>query len=87
MEASLSLLALQPRLAELNLLQEEHERELADLRLRSAAVIKRWYELGVLAAGECWVEWEGRVTKVEKKVRREEAWHQRENKINEGYRS
>ena len=46
---------------------------MAELRTRSARVIQRWYEVGVLGESECWSEWEGRVVEVEKRVRREEA--------------
>lgn len=45
---------------------------MAELRTRSARVIQRWYEVGVLGGSECWSEWEGRVVEVEKRVRREE---------------
>lgn len=45
---------------------------MAELRTRSARVIQRWYEVGVLGESECWSEWEGRVVEVEKRVRREE---------------
>lgn len=46
---------------------------MAELRTRSARVIQRWYEVGVLGESECWSEWEGRVVEVEKRVRREES--------------
>ena len=81
----MSLISLQPRLARLKLLQEAHAKTVADLRLRSAATLQRWYEIGVLGGGECWTEWEGRVTTVEKRVRREEALQAREIKNNEAY--
>ena len=71
-EASALLVSLQPRLSRLELLQDEQSREMAELRTRSARVIQRWYEVGVLGESECWSEWEGRVVEVEKRVRREE---------------
>ena len=71
-EASASLISLHPRLSELELLQDEQARDMADLRRRSARAIQRWYELGVLGESECWTEWERRVMEVEKRVRREE---------------
>ncbi len=58
---------------------------MAELRLRSAAAIKRWYELEVLGASECWTEWEGRMTEVEKMVRRKENLRARELTANEAY--
>lgn len=86
-ESSLALIALQPRINRLEQLQEEQERELSELRLRSARVLKRWYEVGVLAGGECWVEWEGRVMGVEKRVKRVERWRERERKEKEALMS
>ena len=86
-ESSAALIALQPRVTRLELLQESQGRELAELRLRSAAAIKRWYELGVLGGSECWTEWEGRVTSVEKLVRREEGLRARELEANEAYKT
>ena len=85
-EASASLISLHPRLSELELLQDEQAREMADLRTRSARAIQRWYELGVLGESECWTEWEGRVVEVEKKVRREEGRLAKEIEENEAYR-
>ncbi|KAL2043820.1 hypothetical protein N7G274_003340 [Stereocaulon virgatum] len=71
-ESSTSLIALYPRLAKLELLQESQAREMAELRIRTASAIQRWYELGVLGESECWSEWEGRVVIIEKKVRQGE---------------
>lgn len=86
-ESSMSLISLRPRITRLELLQESHARSVAELGLRTASVIQRWYELGVLGGGECWTEWEGRVTTVERRVRREEARHDREVKSTEVYQS
>lgn len=77
-ESSASLISLHPRLAKIELLQQSQSEEMADLRHRTAAVLQRWYEIGVLAQGECWGEWEGRVMEVEKAARREEAARSRE---------
>ena len=71
-ESSAALIDLRPRLAKMELIQDSQAKELADLRLRSAAVLQRWYEVGVLGAGECWAEWEERVLNAEKSIRREE---------------
>lgn len=62
-------------MAKLDSLQESQAKEMAELRSRSASVIQRWYELGVLGGGQCWTEWEGRVADVEKVVRQEEMHH------------
>lgn len=72
------MIALEPRLAKVELEQRLQAMELAKLRSRTAAVIERWYELGVLGGGECWTEWEGRVERMEKKIRQKEIIQARE---------
>ena len=62
----------------MELQQESQARDLAALQSRTAAVIQRWFELGVLGGGECWTEWEDRVETVEKKIRQEEVVRARE---------
>lgn len=84
-ESSAALIALQPRIARVQLLQESQGRELAALRHRSASVIKRWYELSVLGGSECWTEWEKRMTAVEKQVRRQEGRIVRDMETNKAY--
>lgn len=79
------MIALHPRLAQVELRQESQGREMAELRLRSASIIQRWYELGVLAGSECWSEWEGRLNAVESKVRRGETLKAQEVKVNTAY--
>jgi hypothetical protein len=56
-------------LAEVERRQEVQARKVEELKARSAAVLQRWYEVGVLGAGECWGEWEARVMDVERGVR------------------
>ncbi|MCJ1473917.1 hypothetical protein MMC13_002573 [Lambiella insularis] len=77
-ESSASLIALHPRLAKVELLQKSQSLQLAELRVRTASVLQRWYEIGVLGRGECWTEWEGRMMEVEKVLRREEGSRARE---------
>ncbi|OJD10958.1 hypothetical protein AJ78_08170 [Emergomyces pasteurianus Ep9510] len=67
---SASLIELQPRLDRLAAVQEQQAAEVAELRARSALVAKRWVEVGVLGASEVWADWEGRIEKVERGVRR-----------------
>ena len=62
----------------MDLLQDSQSKEIADLRLRTASVLQRWYEVGVLGRGECWTEWDERMMEVEKKIRREEGSRTRE---------
>ncbi|CAL8577258.1 hypothetical protein XPA_003095 [Xanthoria parietina] len=82
---STSLISLQPRIAKLNSLQEAQAKEVAVLRARSAKVVQRWYELGILGQGECWAEWEGRMEECEKKVRRTEGERKRVMEEQEKY--
>ena len=84
-ESSASLIALHPRLANVELLQELQAREMAELRTRTASAIQRWYELGVLGESECWTEWEARVVNVEKKVRHDEIRQVQEAKESQTY--
>ncbi|OAX78535.1 hypothetical protein ACJ72_07157, partial [Emergomyces africanus] len=67
---SASLIELQPRLDRLAAVQEQQAAEIAELRARSALVAKRWVEVGVLGGSEIWADWEGRIEKVERGVRR-----------------
>ena len=59
--------------------------QMKDLRARSAIIVERWYEFGVLGEGECWAEWEGRLRGVEKTVRRRETERAQEMKESEAY--
>lgn len=85
-ESSAALIALLPRLKRLEILQESQDQELAQLRLRSASAMKRWYELGPLGGSECWTEWESRMTNIERLVRREEGQQAREIEAREAYK-
>ncbi|KAI4117766.1 MAG: hypothetical protein LQ345_002074 [Seirophora villosa] len=82
---SSSLIALKPRLVRLARLQDAQAKEMMELRATSAKVVQRWYELGVLAQGECWAEWEGRMEQCEKSLRRLESGRRREMEEKERY--
>ncbi|KAK2794020.1 hypothetical protein FQN50_009954 [Emmonsiellopsis sp. PD_5] len=69
---SAALIELQPRLDRLAAVQAQQAAEVAELRVRSALVAKRWVEVGVVGGSEVWGEWEGRVEGVERGVRRVE---------------
>ncbi|KAK2624100.1 hypothetical protein QTJ16_006734 [Diplocarpon rosae] len=69
-ELSTQLIDLQPRIAKAEALQAAQNADIAELRERSAAVVQRWYTTDVLRAGEAWAEVEGRVEKVEQRLRR-----------------
>lgn len=77
--SSVSLVHLQPRLARAAQLQDLQERDILQLRKRSAAVLKSWYEVGILGQGECLVDWEERLRDVEKKVRQRERARERDD--------
>ena len=74
-------MALQPRISKVEVVQEVQNRELVALNKRSAEVLERWYRISVLGGGECWAEWEGRVAKVEREARRQEAVRERSNGV------
>ncbi|EPS39700.1 hypothetical protein H072_6504 [Dactylellina haptotyla CBS 200.50] len=69
-DTSVKLVGLQPRLDKLVVMQEMQAREMADLRRRSLKVLERWYEVGVEGVNECFAEWDERVAKCERVVRR-----------------
>ena len=48
------VIALQPRIAAAQAKQDEQDREVAELRARSAKIMSSWYEDGVLGMGEKW---------------------------------
>ncbi|EAW12783.1 putative nuclear distribution protein RO10 [Aspergillus clavatus NRRL 1] len=79
-QASASLVELQPRLDGLARVQEEQAAQISELRVRTARVLQRWYEIGLVGSGECWAEWEGRLEDVEREVKREEVVRERRAK-------
>jgi hypothetical protein len=72
------LVASRPQLAKLETRQTEQAQELATLRARSAQLVERWYESGVLEMGGRWADWEEKLRDCEILVRREEASRKRE---------
>ncbi|KAI9698559.1 MAG: hypothetical protein M1820_007449 [Bogoriella megaspora] len=76
-----SLITLQPRITKAARRQAEQQREIAELRARTASVLERWYEIGVLGVGEQWVGWQERLEKVERGVRRVEGVRAREDAL------
>ena len=70
--ASASLAALLPRMRGLEALQKAQEAEISELRARSEAVLRTWYEGRVLRYGSWVADVEGRVETVERGVRRAE---------------
>lgn len=72
------LLALQPRVEKIEARQAQQANEFAELRARSAKIVERWYENGVLNMGERWAGWEEKLKDCEILVRRKEAATKRE---------
>ncbi|KAI2077029.1 hypothetical protein LOZ37_002957 [Ophidiomyces ophidiicola] len=64
------LIELRPRINRLLKEQEVQADEVAELRVRSALLMQRWIEVGIVGGGELWGEWEERVTRAERAVRR-----------------
>lgn len=81
-ESSAALVELQPQLDRVAAVQAQQAQDISELRVRTARVLQRWYEVGLVGSGECWAEWEGRIEDVEREVRRREVIKERrENEI------
>ncbi|KAJ5947468.1 hypothetical protein N7466_000483 [Penicillium verhagenii] len=81
-QSSATLIDLQPQMDRVAQTQAEQAAEISELRVRTAKVLQRWYEVGLVGSGECWAEWEGRLEGVEREVRRREVFKERrENEI------
>ena len=76
--AATKLIELRPRVDKAGERQAAQAKEFAELRARSAQVVEKWYEGGVLGMGEQWAEWEERLRDAEILVRRREAARRRE---------
>lgn len=66
------LVALQPRMMQLQQRQYLQAMEISDLRKRSGEMLLQWHELFILGQGRCWADWDTRLRKAERSVRREE---------------
>ncbi|KAK6532818.1 hypothetical protein TWF281_006992 [Arthrobotrys megalospora] len=69
-DTSIKLIELQPRIDKLAVMQEVQGKEMAELRRRSLHVLERWYEVGVEGINECFAEWDERVGRCDRVVRR-----------------
>jgi len=76
--ASADLIAMQPRLEKAKKVQEAQLHELSELRARSARLVERWLEVGVVGQGEVWAEWEERTRTAERGVRRLEVQREKQ---------
>lgn len=80
-QSSASLIELQPQLDRLAQIQTAQAAEISQLRVRTASLLQRWYEIGLVGSGEVWAEWEGRLEDVERGTRRTEVKRQREKEV------
>jgi hypothetical protein len=78
---STSLIAQMERMKGLEATQMAQAAEMADLRKRSEAAVRRWYEGSALASSQLVADVEGRVEKVEVGVRRAEKEREAENAL------
>ncbi|KAL4933092.1 putative nuclear distribution protein RO10 [Aspergillus undulatus] len=69
---STNLISQIPRMEKLALVQDAQAKEIAELRVRSAKVLQRFYEVGILGGGEVWGEWEARLESLQRELRRGE---------------
>jgi hypothetical protein len=60
--------------------QEHQAKHISELRVQTARVLQRWYEIALVGGGECWAEWEGRLEDIEREVKREEVVRERRAK-------
>lgn len=78
---SAGLVALLPRMKGIETTQLAQEAEIAELRDRSERVVRKWYEERVVGYGGFIADVEGRVERVERKVRRAEALREKEGEV------
>lgn len=79
--ASAALIALSDRMKALEATQLAQAAEVAELRTRSEAVIRSWYESSVMGNAQFMADVEGRIEKVERQVRRAEREREEEDEI------
>ena len=73
LESFAGLASCSPRVRELETDLAAISEETKELRLRSAALLQRWYVATVLSEGDLWLAWEERLEMIEKVVRMQEA--------------
>ncbi|ROV91608.1 hypothetical protein VSDG_07958 [Cytospora chrysosperma] len=78
---SAGLVALLPRMKGIETTQLAQEAEIAGLRDRSERVVRKWYEERVVGYGGFIADVEGRVERVERKVRRAEALREKDGEV------
>jgi hypothetical protein len=78
---STSLIALSQRMRAVEATQLAQAAEMAELRRRSEVVMRSWYEGGVLRTSQVLADVEGRMERVERRVRRTEHAREEEQDI------
>ncbi len=78
---SAALVALTERMRGVEATQRAQEAEVAELRARSEATLRSWYEAGLLPTSDATAEVEARVGRVERMVRRKERERELEKEI------
>lgn len=78
---SASLIARTEKMRALEATQISQAAEIAELRTRSEDVMRQWYESSVLSCSQFMADVEGRVEKVERRVRRAEHDKEAEKEI------
>lgn len=80
-EASARIAELAPKVADCQRTQKDLEKEVQELRQRSARCLEWWVKAGVVGMGDLWEEWEDRLRGVERQLARMD----RRQKEVEGY--
>ncbi|KAK7743869.1 hypothetical protein SLS53_003889 [Cytospora paraplurivora] len=78
---SADLVALLPRMKGIEATQLAQEAEIAELRARSERVVRKWYEERIVGYGGFVADVEGRIERVERKVRRAEALKEKDGEV------
>ena len=80
-EQSARLNDLVPSISETRQKQDELDKDVQDLRQRSARCLEWWVRVGVVGMGDLWEEWENRMLDIERRV----AQFERRKEAQEGY--
>lgn len=80
-ELSAKVIATRPQVSDVAEMQKSQMDTIAQLKDRTAAVLKRWYTVDVLQSGDYWAEVETRVDTAELSVRRAELVRKEEDAI------
>ncbi|KAG8625163.1 hypothetical protein KVT40_006914 [Elsinoe batatas] len=71
--SSVHILAQTPRMQRAIVRAEAQNKHMSDVRTRSAELVSRWHQVGVLGVGEVISEWDERLTDAERSLRQRHA--------------